>query len=212
MAYIKIPRYSWLLVIIMAVWAAKQYTMNNNWSIKQKMPYLCDKLEPSAKITEAACCANNHKCDPTCYANGPHPTAIMATNATRVFGQVHVILGSDNVRTIQSVADLTTRRNFISSTLVRSFGLGGDVEKFAEVDIHPVDMFGRNVTVTEFVLLSIGVGIDDAVLTNKIFEVIPNQKGEEGFVTTNLLLGLDFLGDAGALGINQALFIQNIDR
>lgn len=203
MASISLPKVLWLLFMITTVSATQQYALSYDYAA-HKLPYICDE-QALKGTTYAACCPKHPRCDPTCPGMGA--SAINATNATKLLGTVDVVLRDDNAVTIQALADLTTRRNFITSTLVNALGLNGTVEKLANIDIHSIEIFGRNVTITTFVPLSIGIGIDNRLLSDKIFEIIPEQRSDSGgLVMSNLVLSLSFLQDAGALAINQAIF------
>jgi hypothetical protein len=122
-------------------------------------------------------------------------------------GTVEVAANGDRFTPIQTLADLTTRRNYITSTLVQGLGLGDNIKELSDVDVHSIVYFGHYVTIKTFVPLSVRVGIDHKGLKNEIFEIIPGNVGNnEDLIVPNLLLGLNFLYDAGALAINQAIF------
>ena len=122
-------------------------------------------------------------------------------------GTIDIVLENENHNIVQALADLTTRRNFITSRLVEDLGLGESVRKLNETDVHSIEIGRRNVTITEFVFLNISTGNNDSCLRDKIFEVIPTQNRErDGLVLPNLVVSLNFLYDAGALAINPAVF------
>jgi hypothetical protein len=195
-----------MYLMIMAVSATLQYTMNNVYSTLGQS-YLCGGSETNISVTQCACCAKHPACDPTCDGMGGHASAFEASDAKRLFGTVDVILKDDCIKTIEARADLTTRRNFISSTMVNILGLNGSVEELADIDIHPVEIFGSNVTITTFVLLNISIGIDDKLLSDKVFEIFPDRKSDDEMsVAADLVLSLNFLSDGGALAINPAVF------
>jgi len=192
----------WLLCMIVPVLASNQYTLDPDYE-PCSSAYICGD-SARLKTIYPICC-------PGCIIGCPgyRSLHINATNATEVFGAINVVHDGTST-TLKALADLTTRRNFITSTLVDDLSLDGEIQKFSDVDIHSISISGHNVTITTFVLLSIGVGIDNRLITDKIFEIIPEQKScGSDFAMADLILGLSFLNDAGALGINQAVFITN---
>src|SRR5271170_3924352 len=175
MASITLPKVFLLLfmpLMITSVSATKQYALKDYAALN--LPYIC--YEPNTTIILYPCCCP--KCyDPRCP--GVDSATIITSNATKLLGTIDIILEGDQHKAVQALADLTTRRNFITSTLVEDLGLGGSIRKLTETDVHSIEIGGCNVTITEFVFLSIGTGIDDSYLRDKIFEVVPIQKSED---------------------------------
>ena len=189
-------------LMITSVSATKQYALKEDYA-PLNCPYTCQEPTPFFQLYPP-CCPHCHPC----LGQDSHP--FKASNATKLLGTIDIILEGDKHNTVQALADLTTRRNFITSTLVKDLGLGGNVSKLPETDVHSIEIGGCNVTITEFVFLSIGTGIDDSYLRDKIFEVVPIQKSEdEELVLPNLVVSLNFLYDSGALAINPAIFTDS---
>jgi len=189
-------------LMITSVSATKQYALKEDYAALN-CPYTC--LEPTPFFQSyPSCCPDCHPC----HGQDSHP--FKASNATKLLGTIDIILEGDKYKTVQALVDLTTRRNFIISTLVQDLGLDRNVTKLPEADVHSIEVDGCNITITEFVPLTIGTGIDDSCLRDKIFEVIPIQKSEDKeLVLPNLVISLNFLYDAGALAINPAIFTDS---
>ena len=205
MAFISVAKVLWLLFMMTRASASQQYTLND---YAPEIPYICNEEAKPAVITYPPCCKTNSRCSRLCPGWGVN--AVNATNAAEVFGTVNVALDCGRVVTIQALADLTTRRNFITSTLVKALELKGIVEKLPDIDVHSVDIFNLTVIITTFVPLRIFNGIDNRFMGEKIFEIIPKQKTDDSrFVFPDLIIGLGFLQDAGALVINQAIFTSD---
>jgi hypothetical protein len=182
--------------------AVEQYGLKQDNAVS-KLPYIC--VEPPPNIAPPKCCYYQNPCsDRTCPNKAE--LAFNASTAPRLLGTIDIIVEGDKHKAVQAVADLTTRRNFIASTLVNDLGLCGIVRKLADIDVHDIAIGRCNVTVTEFVFLSIATGVDK-VLRHKIFEVVtPVESEDEEFVLPDLIVGLNSLSDAGALVINPAIF------
>jgi len=211
MASINLPKVFLLLLMpfmITSVSATKQYALKEDYAALNSS-YYC--LEPITTFgSYPPCCPDcaNMALEMLCPGYGSY--LFKTSNATKLLGTIDIILEGDKHNTVQALADLTTRRNFITSTLVKDLGLGGNVSKLPETDVHSIEIDGCNITITEFVPLTIGTGIDDSGLSDKIFEVIPIQRSEdEELVLPNLVLSLNFLYDAGALAINPAIFTSS---
>jgi hypothetical protein len=183
--------------------AIEQYGLKQDNAVS-KQPYICAE-PPSPNITAPRCCWDHPPChDRTCPKKAQ--LAFNASTATRLSGTIDIIVEGYKHKTVQAVADLTTRRNFIASTVVNDLGLCGMVRKLADIDVHDIAIGRCNVTVTEFVFLSIATGVDK-FLRHNIFEVVTPVKSEdEEFVLPDLVVGLNSLSDAGALAINPAIF------
>jgi hypothetical protein len=206
MASTTLPKVLWLLLLALAITSAsitEQHGLKEDYP-PPTLPYFCkEKVAPT--ITYSTCCPPTPSCCRCCP--GYPRTEFNATAATRLLGAIEVVLDRDKHETVQALADLTTRRSFITSTLVDDLGLGSMVRRLPEIDVHSIEIGDHTVTITEFILLSIATGIDDSVLRNEIFEVIPIQKSEcEEFILPNLVLSLNLLSDAGALAINPGIF------
>lgn len=208
MAFITLPKVFLLLfmaLMITSLSATKQYALKEDYPVLN-VPYICQEPRYFFSKIPSDCYPPHPRCaDMRCPGCGSH--RVITSNATKLLGTVDIILEGDEHKTVQVLADLTTRRNYITSTLVKYLGLGTKVQKLNETDVHSIEIGHRNVTITEFVLLSIGTGIDDSCLRDKIFEVVPTHKSEcKEFVLPNLVVSLNFLYDAGALAINPAIF------
>jgi hypothetical protein len=195
MASINLPKVFLLLLMpfmITSVSATKQYALKED-DAALNSPYYC--LEPITTYpTYPLCCPNctNSALELLCPGNRPY--LFKTSNATKLLGTIDIILEGNKHKTVQALVDLTTRRNFITSTLVEDLGLGRNVSKLTETDIHSIEIDGRNITITEFVLLTICTGIDDSCLRDKVFEVVLLQRSEdEELVLSNLVLCLNFL-------------------
>jgi hypothetical protein len=205
MASTTLPKVLWLLLLALTITSAsitEQHGLKEDYPTST-LPYFCE--EPVANITYPACCVRTPSC---CRCCPGYPKAgFKTTTATRLLGAIEIVLDGYKHETVQALADLTTRRSYITSTLVDDLGLGSLLRKLPEVDVHSIEIGNHTVTITEFILLSIATGIDHSVLRNEIFEVVPIQKTEgEEFVLPNLIVSLNLLSDAGALAINPGIF------
>lgn len=213
MTFITFRSLCWLLFIVTVVSAADQHIIDSDLTA-QRFPYICENSLPSIINTYPPCCNKDPGCSRLCPGVGSHARRyINATDSKTLHGRIYVILPNGGAETVQAAADLTTHRDFISDSLVRDLGLNGNIDKFTDVDVHNVEIFGRNVTISTFVKLSIRTGIDEKVVRDKVFEIIPENRSRDGnLATPNLVLGRNFLYDAGALAINEALFFTDDQR
>jgi len=84
-------------------------------------------------------------------------------------------------------------------------------KKLTSVNVHSIELFGRNVTINTFVHASIGIGTDNIVLNDRILEIIPElERSDKHLQVPDLTLSLSFLQDAGALAINPAIFTAKL--
>lgn len=207
MTSITLPKVLLLLFIpfmITSASATEQYHLREDYPAPN-LPYACLATEI---LTASPCCFPVPHCENNINCPG-WGHSLIASTATRLLGTIDIILEGDNHNGVQGLADLITRRNYITSTLVTDLGLGEVVEKLPEIDIHSIVIGSRSVPITQFVLLSIRTGINDSVLRDKIFEVVPAQNMEgSAVVLPNLVVGLNLLNDAGALAINPAIFAE----
>jgi hypothetical protein len=206
MASTTLPKVLWLLLLALAITSAsitEQHGLKEDYPTPT-LPYICTEPERPA-FGWPPCCPTNPPCNRDCP--GHVASDLKTTTATRVLGAIEIVLDGDKRETVQAVADLTTRRSFITSTLVDALGLGSMVRKLPEIDVHAIEIGHHAVTITEFILLCIANGIDGSVLRNEIFEVVPIQKSEsEELILPNLVVSLSLLSDAGALAINPGIF------
>jgi hypothetical protein len=210
MAFITLPKVFLLLfmaLMITSVSATKQYALKEDYPVLN-LPYTFQESPYHFESIPRDCYCPYPPCrDMRCPGCGDF--SFITSNATKLLGTLDIILEGDEHKTVQVLADLTTRRNYITSTLVKHLGLGTKVRKLNETDVHSIEIGCRNVTITEFVPLGIGTGIDDSYLRDKIFEVVPTHESEcKEFVLPHLVLNLNFLYDAGALAINPAIFTR----
>ena len=189
-----------MALAITSVSATKQLALKEDYAAL-KLPYVCREPTPFFTTYPSCCPSCHHGCP------GEDAIAITASNATKLLGTINIILEDDRHKAVQALVDLNTRRNFITSTLIQDLGLGGYVRNLADTDVHSIEIGGCNVTITEFVLLTIGTGVEESSLPDQIFEVVPIQKSEdEELVLPNLVISLTLLYEAGALAINPAIF------
>src|SRR5436305_10547939 len=112
MTSITLPKVLLLLFIplmITSASATEQYHLREDYAAPN-LPYVCLTTEI---LTYAACCfpvphcANNIGCPGV-------GQALKASTATRLSGTIDIILEGDNHNGVQGLADLTTRRNYIT--------------------------------------------------------------------------------------------------
>jgi hypothetical protein len=210
MASISLPQFLWLLFIITTVSATQQFALGYDDAISN-CPYTCGGEANATGPTAPACCFYKNPCSGNLGCGGSGASLINATDTSELVGTVNIVLGNDDVVPIKALASLGTKRNYITSTLVNFLGLDDAVEKLAGVDVHLIDIFGCNITISTFVLVSVGIGIDNYVLNDKIFEIIPERESpDKDIQIPDLVLSLNFLQDARALAINQAIFIAEL--
>lgn len=207
MASTTLPKVLWLLLLALAITSAsitEQHGLKEDYPTSP-LPYFCKEPVRPYVITYPVCCKWNSKCSWLCPGNVPD--TLKTTTATRLLGAIEIVLDGDRHETVQAVVDLSTRRSYITSTLVDDLRLGNMVRKLPEIDVHSIEIGCHAVTITKFILLNIINGIDDSVLRNEIFEVVPVQRREsEEFILPNLVVSLSILSDAGALVINPGIF------
>jgi hypothetical protein len=199
----------WLLFVVTKVLATQQYPFGFLDAIPN-CPYTCGGEANATGPTMPACC-NDHTCPHDIRCNGGGASLIKATDTKELIGKVNIISDNGDVVPVSALVSLHTRRNYITSTLVNSLRLDNAVKKLAGVNVHSIELFGRNVTISTFVHASVGIGIDKTVLNDKILEIIPELKSPDKYVQVpDLTLSLSFLQDAGALAINQAVFTAEL--
>jgi len=203
MASISPLKVLYLLFTVIAVSAAWQHPLSYDYGTAN-LPYICNDFSNVTLDGFPLCCYSNPNCSILCPGFGAF--ALRVSSATEVLGTVDVAARGDRFIPVQTLADLSTRRNFITSTLVQGLGLGDNIKLLADVDIHTIEVAGCKVTIKTFIPLTIRVGIDGKVLANEIFEIISRNDNRGEPEVANLVLGLNFLHDAGALAINQAIF------
>jgi hypothetical protein len=196
---------SFLALAITSASVTEQHRLKGDYP-SPDLPYICKEPIVPSYVAWPACCFYAPPCrNRVCPGVGADE--IKASTATQLLGGIDIVLDGDEHQTVQALADLTTKRNFITSALVDDLGLGSNVTKLPETDVHSLEIGCHTVTITEFVLLSIATKLRDSVLRNEIFEVVPIMKSEgEELALPNLVVSLNLLSDAGALAINPGIF------